>query len=440
MTTDELPLTDRLNQLLQQLGVEQAHFASRSLGDLSGLAAQHPEKFASLTLVCPWMPDRDIIGPLASRLLIFRGERDDYAHLANLVETMPGARLAVLYDEADWSDLIARHAQEIETDLLPFLAEHTLPSLPPAALQHGVHGVVAGISYHVQGSGPPLVLMPIGFVPSQWEPIVPILSDHFCTITLGGPELGMVSLLEKRARTAGYRDMVRALVQEARIQQGHAVLEVGCGTGALSRWLASHAGGQNPVTGVDVNRYFLREAADIARSEGLQNLVQFQKGDATALPFDDSQFDLTIAVTVFEEVDADAALAEMIRVTRPGGSIGVIVRAKDIPYFVNLPLEEGIKAKIEHPSVQGSGPVAGGCADAGLYRLFQDSELTEVKMFPYLAAFNEAWVVDFFQGAVGHVLDGAEKAALEAACAQARTEGTFVFAYPHHCAVGQKSL
>ncbi len=112
-----------------------------------------------------------------------------------------------------------------------------------------------------------------------------------------------------------------------------------------------------------------------------------------------------MSVTVIEEVDADAALAEMIRVTRPGGTIGVIVRAKDIPYFVNLPLDDALKAKVQHPSAQGGNAAEDGCADAGLYRRFQTSALTDVKMFPYLAAFNEEFVIEIFQGSVGHILD-----------------------------------
>ena len=57
--------------------------------------------------------------------------------------------------------------------------------------------------------------MPLGLIPSQWDPIVPVLAENYCTITLGGAELGMVSLLENRATTAGYLNMVKALVQEA---------------------------------------------------------------------------------------------------------------------------------------------------------------------------------------------------------------------------------
>jgi pimeloyl-ACP methyl ester carboxylesterase len=51
--TQAMTISDRITRLLQELGITQAHFAGRSLGDLSGLVAQHPGLFATLTLVCP---------------------------------------------------------------------------------------------------------------------------------------------------------------------------------------------------------------------------------------------------------------------------------------------------------------------------------------------------------------------------------------------------
>jgi ubiquinone/menaquinone biosynthesis C-methylase UbiE len=438
-TSSSITVTDRIAQLLHELGIKQAHFAGRSLGDLGGLAVQLPQLFASLTLVCPSGLDVDLVSPLASRLLVFRGESTGYDAVGKLVASLPGARLAVAHNDAAWSDLIAHHRDDVVAGLLPFLAERTSAAAQTAATtQDGEIGSVAGINYRVQGAGPPLVLMPLGLIPSQWDPILDVLAESYCTITLGGPHLGMVALLELRGTTVGYRDMVGALLQDVLLDAGHTVLEIGCGTGAISRWLARRTAGRNPIIGVDVNRYFLREAADMVRSEGLEGIVQFQEGNAHALPFDDDQFDLTLSATVLEEVNADAALAEMIRVTKPGGHVGVIVRAKDVPYFVNLPLDPTIKAKVEHPSAQGSDAGPDGCADATLYNRFQASPLTNVKMFPYLAALNEPFIIDFFRDTVSSILDDAERAALHAACKQARVDGTFVFSYPHHCAVGRK--
>ena len=49
-----------------------------------------------------------------------------------------------------------------------------------------------------------------------------------------------------------------------------------------------------------------------------------QEGNAEALPFRAHQFIVTVACTVLEEGDADRTLAELVRVTKPGGRVGVI--------------------------------------------------------------------------------------------------------------------
>jgi ubiquinone/menaquinone biosynthesis C-methylase UbiE len=52
-------------------------------------------------------------------------------------------------------------------------------------------------------------------------------------------------------------------------------------------------------------------------------------GNAERLPFADASFDHAYSVTVLEECDADLALRELRRVVRPGGRVGVVVRATD---------------------------------------------------------------------------------------------------------------
>ena len=53
---------------------------------------------------------------------------------------------------------------------------------------------------------------------------------------------------------------------------------------------------------------------------------------------------------MFEEGDADRMLAEIVRVTRPGELIGMVVRAVDMPFWVNLPLDPALKAKVDAPT------------------------------------------------------------------------------------------
>jgi len=140
---------------------------------------------------------------------------------------------------------------------------------------------------------------------------------------------------------------------------------------------------------------------------------------------------------VMEEVDADKVLSEMIRVTRPGGRVGVIVRAFDIPFFFNLPLSPEVKAIAEN-NCHGGSAGSKGCDNASLYRRFQMANLVDVKMFPHLAAFVRPWALDFFQGIILPLLNEGQKAEWHQARVQAEEEGTLFASFPHHCAVGTK--
>jgi len=323
--------------------------------------------------------------------------------------------------------------------MLKFLAQHRPPEGVKTVPLAEEQGEIAGISYRIRGAGPPLVLLPLFLAPSQWEPLVPRLSQHYCTITLGGVELGAVANLESRGHAAGYVRMVQALTDEAQLQPGQTVLDVGCGTGVVDRWLGRRTAGQNRITGVDINRYLLQEAAALARKEGLEGAVGFREGSAEALPFPDHSFDVTMSMTVIEEVDAEQMLAEMVRVTKPGGRVAVIARAMDMPFLFNLRLDAELQAKVGAPGALGS--VAGrGCADASLYRRFHQAGLTQVKMFPQLPAFDGSapYMLQFMQNGIVGKLTQEEARQWESARAQAAAEGTFFMTWPHHCAVGTK--
>jgi ubiquinone/menaquinone biosynthesis C-methylase UbiE len=133
----------------------------------------------------------------------------------------------------------------------------------------------------------------------------------------------------------------------------------------ILRWLARYTNGAHHITGVDINPYLLREAAALARKEGLAGVIELRQGNAEALPFADSRFDVTMACTVMEEGNADRMLAECVRVTKSGGRVAVIVRSLDMPGWVNLPLGAELKKKAE---AQRGHVVKEGCADASLYR------------------------------------------------------------------------
>jgi SAM-dependent methyltransferase len=306
------------------------------------------------------------------------------------------------------------------------------------SLTEGV-GEVAEVSYQIRGTGEPLVLLPLSLAPSGWDPLLEQLSAQFCTIVLGGAELGILPFLEHRGRAVGYLRLIRNLFEEIELKPGERVLDVGCGSGVIARWVAQRTEGQNSIWGVDINAYLLKEAQALARKEQLDHLLVLQEGNAEVLPFPDNYFDVTFSTTVMEEVNADQMLAELIRVTKPGGRIGVIVRALDLPRTINVPLRQELKALLEPPPWSGEGNA---CASASLYRRFRNAKLTDLRLWPQLAVFDNAHdvVERFVQNFVLARFSADEAKEYLSAQEQATAEGTFFITWPHHCAVGTKPL
>lgn len=436
---EDRPLEACLAALLDHLGIARAHFAGRSAADLQGLALTHPGRMASLTLLCPMVLDTPTLATLQTRLLVVSGDQGSGARRVRAgLADLPQAEVAVLDDYAGltWSDIAAERGEAIGTAMQDFLARRD--ALPAAGLAEQ-EGEVAGIAFRVRGAGPPLMLLPLDLSPGQWEPLIPTLAARHCTITLGGALLGSVATLEERGRS-GYIRIVRTLLDALAIMPGESVLEVGCGSGVIMRELARRTAGANRVIGRDMNPYLLREARALAQREGLLERIDFGEGRAEALPLADAAVDVTLSSTVFEEGDADVMLAEIARVTRPGGRIGVIVRAIDMPFMVNLPLAPALKAKVEAPGIIGGGMAPKGCADASLYRRFHALGLTGLKCFPQLVAVVPGQPrLERYQQQILAALSPAEAETWRHAVAQAETEGTFFIAQVYHCAVGTKA-
>jgi SAM-dependent methyltransferase len=437
MPADEAPVEARLAALLDELGIGRAHFAGRSSSDWGGFAARYPERVASLTVLCPAALDPMALRPLGVRLLVVAGDRglgDRRARTA--LAELPQARSVVLrgYAGLTWSDLAVERGAEIGAAIASFLDE--LP-LPPAAMLDEREGEVAGVSYRVRGAGSPLVLLPLDLAPTQWAALIPALSERWCTVALGGPHLGSVASLEERGRS-GYMAIVRSLVDALAIRPGERVLEVGCGCGVIMRELARRTGGANPLTGIDRSPYLLGEARAAASREGLSERIDFREGRAEALPLPDEFADAALCCTVAEEGEADEMLAELVRATKPGGRVGVIVRSIDRGCWVNLPLDAALKAKVEGPGMIGGGAAPGGCADASLYSRLRGLGLERLRCFPQLVAVGSGVRLARYQQQLLAALDPAETAAWREAVASAERDGTFFIAQPFHCAVGTK--
>ncbi len=442
-TPAELTTAERIIAVLRRLGITRAHFAGRAAVDWSGMAQGHPEAIASLSLVCPLSFDPATLASVGPRLLVFRGDRGPAGEIAlRHLAALPGTTLITLagYHSPDtYADVIVERGEDMAAHLLEFLAKmDEVETGCPAFVPPQTQGEEAGIFYQVRGSGPPLVLLPLGAAPSQWDPLLSRLAESYSVITLSGPQLGMVGTLEARGRSSGYLGAVAALMDQACAEPGDTVLEVGCGTGVLVRWLARRTGGRNPVVGVDVNRFFLREAAALVRKEGLEGVVKLHEGAAESLPLGDNSVDVALSSTVIQRVDAGRMMAEMVRVTKPGGRVAVLGHAHDMNRWVNAPLPPALKAKIESPPWAEDTGVSLGCADAGLYRLFNRVGLSKIVMFPHLATYTDADRLQNLQYNILASLSREEAEEWRVAVAQAEAEGSYFISTPFHCAVGVK--
>jgi ubiquinone/menaquinone biosynthesis C-methylase UbiE len=115
------------------------------------------------------------------------------------------------------------------------------------------------------------------------------------------------------------------LVARLGVRPGDTVLDVACGTGNVAV-PAALAGGQ--VTGVDITPEHFPAARARATAAGVA--VNWVEGDAEALPFEDGAFDVVLsAFGCMLAPNHEVAAAELARVLRPGGRLGVTAFTPD---------------------------------------------------------------------------------------------------------------
>lgn len=108
------------------------------------------------------------------------------------------------------------------------------------------------------------------------------------------------------------------------------VLDAGCGTGVLARYLARGLNGGH-VTGFDVNPVFVAYGQTRLRDLGLENAVTLEVADGYHLLYADGIFDAVTNYTYLGVLsDPVAGLREMIRVCKPGGVVSYVVATNAI--------------------------------------------------------------------------------------------------------------
>ena len=131
-----------------------------------------------------------------------------------------------------------------------------------------------------------------------------------------GPYENITDLL-----TESQEDLVAALDP----QPGQKWLDAATGTGAVAR-MAARAGAD--VTGLDLAPDLIETARGQTEAEGLS--IEFDVGDAEALPYEDASFDVVVSTFgVMFAPDHEAVARELARVCRPGGRLGLISWTED---------------------------------------------------------------------------------------------------------------
>ncbi len=139
-----------------------------------------------------------------------------------------------------------------------------------------------------------------------------------------------------------------ALIEQAKIEPGHKILDLACGTGTLAIW-AKKRHPNAAITGIDGDPSILAIASRKARAVNLP--IDFDHGLSVSLPYPDASFDRVLSSLFFHHLswaDKQRTAGELYRVLRPGGELhvadwgratGPLMRAA----FLTIQLIDGFK-------------------------------------------------------------------------------------------------
>ena len=130
----------------------------------------------------------------------------------------------------------------------------------------------------------------------------------------------LAGVLELRAADPQQRAMLESYLSEIEFRSGARVLEVGCGTGPVTRALACRPGVSEAV-GLDPSPGVPRQGRELT---GDATKLRFEQGDGRSLPFADEDFDVVVLHTTLCHIpEPERVLTEAFRVVRPQGTLAV---------------------------------------------------------------------------------------------------------------------
>jgi len=136
----------------------------------------------------------------------------------------------------------------------------------------------------------------------------------------------------------GGRQASEDFISQLELSADDLTLDVGCGIGGTSRFVASRFGCR--VTGIDLTPEFVSTGQSLCDWVGLSDKVELHQGDATAMPFSDESFDAAFMLHVGMNIASkDELFAEVFRLLKPGALFGVydVMQTSDEPLTYPVP-------------------------------------------------------------------------------------------------------
>ena len=142
------------------------------------------------------------------------------------------------------------------------------------------------------------------------------------------------------------------------VVEGETVLEIGFGTGHFLKQIAKLVGSTGKAYGIDISPAMLGKTKKRLEKEGLANRTELCCGDATYLPFDERTFDavfMSFTLEVFDTPEIHGVLAQIKKVLKPGGRLGIVDMSKENGNTIFLKVYEWLHKKC--PKYFGSRPI-----------------------------------------------------------------------------------
>jgi tocopherol O-methyltransferase len=210
---------------------------------------------------------------------------------------------------------------------------------------------------------------------------------------------------QQKDRRQAQIDLIEEVLQWAEVETAANILDVGCGIGGSSLYLACKLNGH--ATGITLSPVQAARAKQRAQDAGLSGRTDFQVADAQAMPFPDDSFDLIWSLESGEHMpNKHQFLQECYRVLKPGGKLilvtwchrpiddspltaeelnllAEIYRVYCLPYVISLPEYEAIAHKLPLQNVR---TADWSTAVAPFWNIVIDSALTPQAIFGLLTS------------------------------------------------------